>query len=119
MDLETANRIKAIEKHLETLILSDQTEIRATKFSNNRIFNLKKLGNGKGVRNFTLRNTGDYQIIIKDINEIIGYQESFTIISNARVANEKFEIEFGVVDPLSPAITPIREAIARYLVDKC
>lgn len=106
-----------IYKLLQSLILGTTSVTRATKSSTSRVFNLKDLGNGKGVRNFTIRNTGDYQLVLTDNGEIIRPGEAFTIIGNSRIANTDFGVEIGDLDP--GATGTVREYVVRYVLDVC
>lgn len=104
-----------IYKLLQTLILGTTSVTRAIKSSNSRVFDLKQMGGGKGVRNFTIRNTGDYQIILTDNGEIIRPGEAFTIIGNSRIANTDFGVDIGSLDP--GATGTVKEYVVRYVLD--
>lgn len=106
-----------IYKLLEILILGTASVTRAVKSSTPRVFNLKDLGAGKGVRNFTVRNTGDYQLILTDNGEIVRPGEAFTIIGNSRIINTDFGVDFGIVDP--DATGTLKEYVVRYVLDVC
>lgn len=108
---------------LEGILGGVPTYMRAERFSNNRNLNLKDMGNGKGIRQLTIRNIGDHFVILDDTKEVIPSGGSFTIFHNNRVVNERFPIVFGEIDPNSAAAinntTPTKDAIVRYLVDVC
>lgn len=108
---------------LENILYGVPTLMRAERFGNNRNLNLKDMGNGRGVRQLTIRNIGDHIVILGDTKEIIPSGASFTIFHNNRVVNERFPVVFGDVDPNSPAAlnnsTPTKDAIVRYLIDAC
>lgn len=93
------------------------THIQATRFADDYNFNFMELGNKKGVRNFSIRNIGGYDLIIKDVNEIIPPGSSFSVIGNQRLVNTDFKVEFG--NTLIDATKPRKEAIARYTIDVC
>lgn len=106
-----------IYKLLEILIIGTSCVTRATKSSTSRVFNLKELGGGKGVRNFTVRNTGDHQLILTDNGEIIRPGEAFTILGNSRVINQDFGVDIGILDP--DATGNLKEYVVRYVLDVC
>lgn len=111
------NRIFSL---LERIIYGPATKMRSASFSNNQNFDFKKLSDGLGVRNFTIQNIGKYQLIIVDENQVIRPGESFTIIGNTRVINQKVEFKFGDIDPdadVGDNTVANKLAIARYLVD--
>lgn len=92
------------------------------KFSNNQQLDLQRLGGGFGVRNLTVQNTGNYKIILKDLNQTVDTGESFTVFTgNHVIANNNFEIEFGAVDPYFKVSVeqpvPKKEGSLRYLID--
>ncbi len=89
-------------------------ETRAIRFANNQIFNFLEMGNGRGIRSITIRNQGNYNLVLKDVNEIVRPGEYF-VTSHKRHCNKQFEVEFGEVDPT--AVNPIKDAIFRYDVD--
>ena len=108
---------------LKRIFYGVPTIMKAEKFSNDRMFTIKAAGNGKGVRQLTIRNTGDYFLIIDDVAEVIPSGAAFTIFIPNLVTNESLPLRFGDVDPNSPAAinatTPLKEAVVRYLVDVC
>jgi hypothetical protein len=110
-----------ILKDIYTLLVNSvhgvATEMKSNRFSNDRNFNFIDLGNKKGVRNFSIRNTGGYDIIIEDCNEVIPPGQAFTIIGNQRVVNTNFKVSFGSTNV--DATKPFKEAIARYTIDVC
>lgn len=94
--------------------LNIQTKMRSEKFSNNRTLNLKALGNGRGVRHLTIRNTGKATLRIGDeAQELLVEGSTFTINSMFLVTNESLELTFVDADGVQ------KEAIMRYLVDVC
>jgi len=105
---------------LRQLLYGKECKTMAARFSNNQSFNFKTMGGGKGIRNFTIRNTGNYLIHIDDIDEVIREGETFTIITgDNRVIDEAFIIRFGDLDPdttVNPA-NAVKEGVARWLID--
>lgn len=88
--------------------------MKAEKFANDRTLNLKRMGNGVGVMRLTIRNTGEADLIIGDVNEIIPKDRAFSINSDHIVNNEIIELKFDRTDPAKK-----KEAIVRYLVKVC
>lgn len=87
-----------------------KTRMIGEKFSNNRTLNLKAMGNGKGVRHLTIRNTGTSDLIVNDdAVETIPPNSTFVINSIFLITNESLELIFSGVGT--------KEAIVRYLVD--
>ena len=97
-----------------------ESRLQSERFSEERNFNFKTLGNGKGVRNFTVQNEGRSIVYVGDHKQKVNPGNSFTIQSPYRITNEQFKVEFGAVDASTDASLPTRDAIAYYLVDtKC
>lgn len=97
-----------------------ETVSRAKRFTTKQQLNLRRLGSGKGIRNLSVRNTGQHIIYISTEageREAIYPKESFTIFSPHRVCDEVFVIDFGDLDPDNTDPNPQPEAIMRYLVD--
>lgn len=106
-----------IFKLLEILILGKSCVTRAIRSNKSLVFNLKELGKGRGVRNFTIRNTGDHQLILSDNGEVIRPGESFTILGNNRVENTDFGVQIGIIDPSATGLR--KEYVVRYMLDVC
>jgi hypothetical protein len=90
-----------------------KTKLVGLVFSSNQNYDLKKLGNGKGVRHLTVRNTGEVNIIIQDIFEVIPPGQAFTINSPLLVTNEKFALKFD-----NESASENKQGVIRYLVDQ-
>lgn len=96
-------------------IINLQTKTVGFAFSNDRNFDMKALGNGRGVRHFTIQNTGECDILINDATQqIIKPGLSYTENALFLCVNEKFEIKF-----INPSAANPPNAIVRYRVDVC
>lgn len=93
-------------------ILDKPAKMKALSLGNDMVLNLKELGGGRGVRNLTIRNTGQTNIIIDDEGrEIIAPGELFLFLNGQRITNEKLKIRFEH----SPGV--MSNGVVRYLVD--
>lgn len=115
--MNIADVLNNIYSLLKSRVNGVATHIQAIRFSDDKNFNFEQLGNKKGVRNFSLRNIGGYDLIIKDVNEIIPPGSTFSVIGNQRLVNTDFKVEFGTT--LEDPSKPRKEAIARYTIDVC
>ena len=103
---------------LERIIYGPSTISQNEAFSSSQNFDLKSLGRGKGVRNFTIQNAGRRIIIIKSTGQKINSGGSFTIIGSHRVCDRSFKVDFGDLDPNATDMNvPERKGVAWYLVD--
>lgn len=116
--------VKTVIALLRKSLYGLETETRVMRFSNDQDLNLKKLGNGKGVRSFSVKNIGKHIIFIStganDEREPI-YPEQLHIHNNPhRCVDESVIIEFGEIDNRYANRDDLgKEAIVRYAIDKC
>ncbi|MFV9549661.1 hypothetical protein [Algibacter sp. PT7-4] len=109
---------------LRKKVYGTETTTRVKRFGQDQVLDLKKEGANLGVRGFTLRNLGAHIIFIStsavEEKEPIYPGESFGINNESRVCDQQIKIEF---DPNVYAnnTTPFtgKQAIVRFLVDKC
>lgn len=84
------------------------------KFQQPQTFNFTAMGNGRGLNHFSIRNTGNHNVIIEDTNEVIPPDEIFVIESTIAVMNDNFKVSFGENTTADPSN---QQAIVRYIVD--
>lgn len=108
---------------LKAIVASNNpvTVTKAERFSDDQIFDFtQRCPKGKGVRSVSIRNIGDYTLVVTDVFEPIKPGEAF-VLSDMLCANKNFEVRFennpspNGNNPI-PA-NPIKDAVLRYNVD--
>jgi hypothetical protein len=110
MNPELLNTIKAA--------LDPVTKTKAIRFVDDRIFNFKAMGNKVGVRSITIRNFGDYDLVLQDVLEVIPPGASF-VTGSILTCNEQFQVKFGDRNPEVLEADAKKRAVLRYHVDVC
>lgn len=98
-----------------------ETVTKAERFNTDQVFNFSERGaRRKGVRSVSIRNIGNYTLIVKDVYEPIKPGETF-ILSDYLCVNTQFEVVFEDVpsqngnQPIPDE--PVKDAVLRYNVD--
>jgi len=90
--------------------------MRGVKFQEKIAFNLDKISDGRGVYHFTLRNTGNTDIIVDDhTQEVIKPGEVWLIESDVAIMNDNMKFKFGPYNSVDPQV---KEGVARYVVNR-
>lgn len=95
------------------------TILEAVRFSKNRSFNFKSIGNNTGVIQFTLMNEGTTDVIVGDgSDQRLKPNDVYLVTGDNPVSNEAFKVTFDA-SQVKEGDPVVNDCIARYLVPKC
>lgn len=72
------------------------------------------MSGGKGIHHMTIRNTGTYDVILEDAQEVLMPNDVFVIESNIGIMNDAFPIRFN---EHQEGDEPKKECVMRYIVE--